>query len=134
MTTKDQGELFRFADAVRCQPAIDEWLANEPRELFSIAQFWFKKFRDCGDDVNEIIHDGCPVACVNDAAFGYVNVFKTHVNVGFFTGAFLHDPHKLLEGTGKRMRHVKVRNGDKIDSHALGELIESAYKDVKRRL
>lgn len=127
-------ELFRFTNAIRHQPAIDEWLSNEPKALFSIARQWFTKFRKCGDDVDEIIHDGCPVACVNGAAFGYVNVFKSHVSVGFFTGAFLHDPHKLLEGTGKRMRHVKVRAGNNVDSHALGELIESAYRDVKGRL
>jgi hypothetical protein len=127
-------ELFRFPNAVRHHPAVDEWLANEPHELFSIARFWFGKFRNCGADVNELLHDGCPTACVNDAAFGYVNVFKNHVNVGFFTGAFLPDPTKLLEGTGKRMRHVKLRIGDDLDPSVLGELIERAYRDVKRRL
>jgi hypothetical protein len=45
--------------------------------------------RGCGDDVRELVHDGCPVACVADAPFGYVNVFRTHVNVGFFYGAML---------------------------------------------
>ena len=64
-----------------------------------------------GADVHELMHDGCPTACVGDAAFGYVNAFREHVNVGFFTGAFLSDPDGLLEGTGKRMRHVKLRPG-----------------------
>ncbi len=127
-------ELFIFTEAARHLPEIDEWLSNEPHELFSIARQWFTKFRQCGDDVNEIIHDGCPTACVNDAAFGYVNVFKSHVNVGFFTGAFIQDPHNLLEGTGKRMRHVKLRPGIDIDSQALSELIGRAYLDVKGRL
>jgi hypothetical protein len=40
------------------------------------------------------------------ASFDYVNVFKAHVNVGFFQGTALPDPAKLLEGTGKRIRHV----------------------------
>ncbi len=92
------------------------------------------KFRHCGEDVNELLHDGCPVACVQGAAFGYVNVFKAHVNVGFFTGALLPDPKSLLEGTGKRMRHVKLRPGEELDQQALGDLIESAYLDVKGRL
>jgi hypothetical protein len=127
-------ELFRFGSALRHQPAIDEWLCGELHELFALARLWFTKFRTCGADVRELIHDGCPVACIEDAAFGYVNVFKTHVNVGFFTGAFLPDPHKRLEGTGKRMRHVKVRPGDDVDSAALDELIASAYLDVKGRL
>jgi hypothetical protein len=38
------------------------------------------------------MHDGCPTACVGDAAFGYVAAFRDHVNVGFFFGALLQDP------------------------------------------
>jgi hypothetical protein len=90
--------------------------------------------RECGDDVRELMHDGCPVACVEDVPFGYVNVFKAHVNVGFFLGALLRDPGGLLEGTGKRMRHVKVRPGEELDSAALRALIDAAYFDVKSRL
>ena len=127
-------QLFIFTEAAHYLPQIDACLSNEPNELFSIARQWFAIFRQCGDDVNEIMHDGCPTACVNDAAFGYVNVFNSHMNVGFFTVAFLQDPHSLLEGTGKRMRHVKVRPGIDIDSRALSELIEWAYLDVKGRL
>ena len=126
-------ELFKLSGAVEHSPAIDEWLYSEPGALFSIARAWFTQMRGCGKDVRELIHDGCPVACVNDAAFGYVNVFKKHVNVGFFNGAFLDDPYKLLAGTGKRMRHVKLRLEADADAQALAELIRQAYLDVKRR-
>ena len=130
----DRNELFIFPEAAQHLPEIDEWLSSEPDALFSIARRWFAAFRECGDDVNEIMHDGCPTACVDGAAFGYVNVFKSHINAGFFTGALLPDPHKLLEGTGKRMRHVKLRPDGRVDSQALSELINSAYADVKSRL
>jgi hypothetical protein len=90
--------------------------------------------RDCGEDVRELMHDGCPVACVKDAPFGYVNAFKDHVNVGFFHGAALEDPAGLLEGTGKRMRHVKLKPGCEIDGAALCELISAAYLDIRARL
>ncbi len=130
----NKSELFVFTEAGKYLPEIDEWLSGEPSELFSIARQWFAKFRQCGDDVNEVLHDGCPVACVSDVAFGYVNVFNTHVNVGFPAGASLQDPLKLLEGTGKRMRHVKLRTANGVDSRALGELIERAYVDMKGRL
>lgn len=137
IVTQQEGrlsELFRLSGAVEHLLEIDEWLSGQPSELFAIARKWFTRFRQCGDDVTEILHDGCPVACVGDAAFGYVNVFKAHVNVGFFTGAFLDDPHQLLEGTGKRMRHVKIKPGRDIDAHALAALITQAYLDVKGRL
>ena len=80
------------------------------------------------------MHDGCPVACVEDAAFGYVNSFRSHVNVGFFYGAVLEDPTGLLEGSGKRMRHVKLEPGRHINAAALGDLIDAAYLDIRARL
>ena len=103
-------------------------------ELGAIAQYWFEIMRDCRDDVREILHDGHPTACVGDAAFGYVNAFTAHVNVGFFRGAELNDPSGLLEGTGKNMRHVKLRPEREIDATALMRLIETAYIDMKGRM
>jgi len=90
--------------------------------------------RGCGDDVRELLHDGHPTACVGDAAFGYVNAFRDHVNVGFFLGAQIADPTRLLEGTGKFMRHVKLSPERDVDAAAVRELIETAYTDMKGRL
>lgn len=103
-------------------------------ELGAIAQRWFEVMRGCGDDVRELLHDGHPTACVGDAAFGYVNAFAAHVNVGFFRGAEIADPDGLLEGSGKFMRHVKLRPERDVDAAALTTLIEKAYADMKRRL
>lgn len=129
-----QVDLFRLSGAVRRDPAVDLWLTDAPVELRSIAQQWFVRMRQCGDDVRELIHDGCPVACVGDVAFGYVNSFKGHVNVGFFYGALIEDPADLLEGSGKRMRHVKLFPGREFNAAALSELIDAAYADIKERL
>jgi len=102
-------ELLRFNGAVERDPAIDAWMKEHAGELGAIAHQWFEVMRKCGDEVRELLHDGCPVACLGDAPFGYVNVFTSHVNVGFFHGAALPDPARLLQGTGKFMRHVKLR-------------------------
>jgi hypothetical protein len=118
---------------VERDPAIDSWLSGGG-DLRSIARAWFARMRECGDDVRELMHDGCPVACVEDAPFGYVNVFKAHVNVGFYQGASLRDPAGLLEGSGKRMRHVKLKPGSELDASALEDLITAAYLDIKVRL
>jgi hypothetical protein len=64
----------------------------------------------------------------------YANGFKAHVNVGFFRGAELADPGGLLEGTGKFMRHVKLRPGQRVDDAALRRLIHAAYLDMRQRL
>jgi hypothetical protein len=103
-------------------------------ELGAIARRWFKVMRESGDDVRELLHDGHPTACVGDAAFAYVNAFTAHVNVGFFRGAEIADPERLLEGTGKFMRHVKLRPESDVDATALMKLIETAYTDMKGRL
>ena len=127
-------DIFRLSGGVKRDPAVDIWLTDDSVELRSIAQEWFAKMRRCGDDVRELMHDGCPVACVEDAPFGYVNSFKNHVNVGFFYGATLEDPAGLLEGSGKRMRHVKVKPDSELDVEALSNLIDAAYADIKARL
>lgn len=126
--------ILRFPGGVRRDTAIESWFKEKPEELRSIAQPWFERMRECGNDVVELLHDGHPTACVGDAAFGYVNIFTNHANVGFFHGASLKDPHGLLEGTGKRMRHVKLKPGTKLDSSALNALIVAAYRDIKERL
>ena len=90
--------------------------------------------RASGADVRELLNDGFPTACVGDAPFGYVGAFSAHVNVGFFYGAALDDPAGLLEGAGKRMRHVKLRWGQRVNEAALGELIAAAYGDIRLRL
>ena len=127
-------QLFRFSTSVERDPAIDTWMEDHSGDLGAIAQQWFEVMRKCGDDVRELLHDGHPTACVADAAFAYVNAFTTHVNVGFFRGAELVDPVDLLEGTGRYMRHVKVRPGSDVDAKALTELIDAAYTDMKGRL
>ena len=127
-------DIFRLSGAVRRDAAVDAWMSDGPVELQSIAQTWFEHMRGRGDDVLELVHDGCPVACIEDAPFAYVDSFSSHVNVGFFHGAALDDPAGMLEGTGKRMRHVKLRPGSRINSAALRALIDAAYVDIKARL
>ena len=127
-------DLLRFNGAVRRDPRIEAWFYGFADPLRLTVRPWFERMRNCGADVRELLHDGCPTACVGDAPFGYVNAFKAHANVGFFHGAMLADPASLLEGDGKRMRHVKLRPGRETDDAALGDLVAAAYKDIRRRL
>ena len=126
--------LLRFNGAVERDPAIDRWMKDHPGELGAIALEWFRVMRRCGDEVRELLHDGHPIACLGDAPFGYVNVFASHVNVGFFHGAALPDPAHLLQGTGRFMRHVKLRPGTAPNTDALSRLIDAAYSDIKERV
>jgi hypothetical protein len=129
-----KAQLLRFDGAVERDAAIDAWMRERASELGDIASHWFDVMRRCGDEVRELLHDGCPVACLGDAPFGYVNVFTSHANVGFFHGSALPDPARLLQGTGKFMRHVKLRPGTPTNAAALNTLIENAYSDIKARV
>ena len=129
----DVDALFRLPGASRRDPEVEAWFFDLTDPFRLIAREWFLRMRRCGDDVCEILHDGCPTACVGDAAFAYVNAFSGHAAVGFFHGSSLPDPAGLLEGTGKRMRHVKLRPGVDLDERALEKLIVAACDDVRRR-
>jgi hypothetical protein len=128
------GSFLRFNGAKRHDPGIDRWFEARSPGLATIAREWFSRMRNCGQDVTELLHDGHPTACVEDAAFGYVNVFTAHVNIGLFHGASLADPSRLLQGTGRYMRHVKARPGELPERAPLEALIRSAYEDIKARL
>ncbi len=125
---------MRFPGALRRDPEVDAWFSAPDHELRRVTRPWFERLRTQGPDVRELLHDGHPTACVEDAAFAYVDTFSAHANVGFFFGAMLEDPARLLQGAGKRMRHVKLRWGEAIDEPALNDLIAAAYQDIRARL
>ena len=126
--------LFRFSDAVRHSPEVERWFMTQPPGLGDRAERWFNRLRACGPDVRELLHDGWPTACVEDAAFAYTSVHAAHVNIGFYRGAELPDRAGLMRGGGKRMRHVKLPAGEEVDEAALAALIQAAYDDMKTRL
>lgn len=126
--------IFRVSAASKTGADVDAWLATVNNQLRDIARVWIARMRACGDDVGILIHDGCPVACVGDAPFAYVNAFAAHVNIGFFYGASLEDPGRLLIGAGKRMRHVKIGPQNDIDVETIHGLLRAAHADIGVRL
>lgn len=131
---RGRDELFRFAGAMKRDPAVEAWMRAQRDELRPLVASWFGYLRACGDDVRELMHDGCATACAGEAAFAHVGAYKTHVSVYFFFGAELDDRCRLLEGTGKRGRHVALRPGMPVDEAALRRLVDTAYADVRARL
>ncbi len=116
-------ELFRLKGTAERHPAIDRWMKEHAGEMGAIAQEWFEVMRKCGDEVREVLHDGCPTACLGDTASGYVNVFTSHVSVGFFQGASLPDPaHRQVHAPSKaETGDSRKRRGSK-KAHRSGSL------------
>jgi hypothetical protein len=126
--------LFRLPTAIRRDPDVDSWFAHSDALRLTV-QPWFEELRGCGTDIRELLHDGRPTVCAGEAAFAYVDAYTKHATIGFFYGAFLEDPVAgLLQGAGKRMRHVKLHWGRPPDAVALRKLIKAAYRDVQHRL
>jgi hypothetical protein len=61
--------------------------------------------------------------------FCYIGAFKNHVNLGFNYGADLPDPEHLLEGSGKKFRHVKIDSAEKVKLPAVRRLVEAAVEN-----
>ena len=120
-------ELLRFNGAVERDPAIDAWMKEHAGELGAIAHQWFEVMRKCGDEVRELLHDGCPVACLGDAPFGYVNVFTWRSAAG--SGPIVarhrqvHAPCEAETGNGHKCRSAK-------HAHRCGVL---GYKSARRK-
>lgn len=126
--------LFRFPGALRRDPEVEAWFARSDDPVRAMVRPWFEKLRASGPDVRELMHDGRPTLCAGDAAFAYVDAFTAHANIGFFQGVQLADPARLLQGAGKRMRHVKLPWGEPVDEAALEALIAAAYRDMEARV
>ncbi|MBX9731279.1 MAG: DUF1801 domain-containing protein [Sphingomonas sp.] len=126
--------LFIFPEAGTRHAHVDEWLAKHDNEIGKIARILVDRVRSCGDDIRELVHDGRPTLCVEMAAFAYVDAYSRHAAIGFFEGASLPDPEKLLQGQGKRMRHIKLRTLDEVALPSLLMMIDAAYHDMRRRL
>ena len=59
-------------------------------------------------------------------------LYKEYVNLGFPRGVDLPDPEGLLEGTGKRARHVKITDAEIIDSPEVAALIQASAEETPR--
>lgn len=127
-------QLLRFSGSDIQNIDFDPWLEQKSEVLRPIAAKWFDAIKDCGPDVVDIFHDDYPIGCVDEAPFAYINVFAKHVNVGFFYGVDLPDPTRILEGTGRRMRHIKLFPDRQVADAAVHEILQHAYLDIKERL
>ena len=64
--------------------------------------------------------------------YAYIGVQNSYVNLGFYHGAALGDPTGLLEGTGKRLRHVKIHDAGEVKNAAIAALLREAIDDRKK--
>ena len=66
--------------------------------------------------------------------FCYLAPQKTRVNLGFFHGSELADPEKLLDGTGKKLRHIKIESKDQADQPEIRALLMRSLEERQASL
>ena len=104
---------------------VDKFIEQMPTEQQEIARILRKLICTTAKSLSETTKWGYP-CYVGKAKVCSIIPYPDHVNLAFFQGAKLDDPHGLLEGTGKGMRHVKFRSTKDIRKKALTDLIRLA--------
>ena len=114
---------------------FDELLEEASPEMQAIALALKKAILAVHPDAHEVVRLGDRAATYgvgpkkNTEAHTYIMPQKKHVNLGFFYGAVLNDPEGKMEGTGKKMRHIKIRSVEEAGSSYALSMIKLALEE-----
>ena len=107
---------------------FDDWVADVDPKLRPLAQGLRRMFLDAAPDLRESIKWGNPFFEKKGKVFYIASQADKYVTLGLCHGALLPNPDGLIEGTGKRMRHVKVRSLEEMAPSRLGRIIRGALE------
>ena len=105
--------------------AVDEYIDSAPKEQKEILETLRNLIFDAVPNLIEGFKWNQPVYAL-EKNFAYLKSNKQHVNLGFFSFDKIEDPEGLLEGTGKSMRHIKIKSQNEIDRKGLKNMIQQA--------
>ena len=106
---------------------VDSWLSGQEPGLREIAEALRQIILEACPEITETIKWGNPVYQRNGLVC-YLAATKAYVSLGFFNGAGLEDHEGRMEGTGKKMRHVKVRNKEGIHVEYFASWLREAVR------
>ena len=116
---------------------FDELLAITEEPLHPIAKAVREAVFEVDPNANEVVRLGDRAATYGVGprkmidGYAYIQPAKSWINLGFYQAVDLADPEGLLEGTGAKMRHVKIRSLDDAGRPAVRGLIEGALERRK---
>ena len=107
---------------------IDEFLHNYPCDVYTTSCLLRRCIQNEVPDCGETLHSGWKVVSYGlGYKFCAIAPHNNWVNIQFHNGVALPDPDKLMQGTGKSMRHVKIQDRKDINK-SLVQLIHHAVK------
>ena len=107
--------------------SVDSWMAELDPSLRDIAQALRELILQAAPGIAESIKWNTPNYAKGGSAC-YLAANKGHINLGFFNGAGLPNPDGLIEGTGEKMRHIKVRKPEDIRPDVFTSLVQEAVR------
>jgi hypothetical protein len=117
-------------------PELLEFLSAYDKPVVALALALRKKVLTAAPLATETIYDAYSAVAIGYSftgrlkeGFCHIAVYSQHVNLGFDWGTELPDPHKLLEGAGKRTRHVTLRNLSDVKDPRLEPLLRVAIQN-----
>lgn len=105
---------------------FEDWLEGVEPRLRPMALGLRRMFLEAEPDLRESIKWGNPCFEKKLRVFYLASQGDRYVTLGLWQGALLQDPEGLIEGTGKRMRHVKIRGEEELGNPAVGRIIREA--------
>ena len=109
------------------EKTVDTYIAELESWQGEIISEVRKIILEAAPEAEEAIKWAQPVYSLN-GPFAYIKAFKRAVNFGFWRGVDIDDPSGLLQGSGEKMRHVKLTDLNDIDEHAFTDFIQQAIK------
>ena len=106
---------------------VDAYVARLEPPIRELVEALRKLVREAAPEAEESLKWGTP-CYEHNGLLCSIGPARAYARLQFFPGASLADPAGLLEGTGKGMRHVKVRSADSIPSAALRALVREAVR------
>lgn len=107
--------------------SVDEYIAGLPKWQQEVVGSLRGLIKETEPEAQEAVKWSHPVFELN-GPFAYVHAYKNHINFGFWRGVDLADPKGLLDGSGEKMRHVKLTSLKDVDEQAFRSFVESAVE------
>jgi hypothetical protein len=114
---------------VRTMEAVDQYIVGLPEDMQNISNALRKIILDASPELIEEYKWSMPNYSCNGLVC-YLQASKKHVNLGFHKGNELKDKdiHNVLQGTGKTMRHIRIKKMEDIQRDVITPLIEAALE------
>ncbi|WP_058305958.1 DUF1801 domain-containing protein [Gracilibacillus massiliensis] len=109
------------------EKSVEQYIVKFPKNIQEITVDLHHLILNTSSEWTEEIKWGMPSYSIHKNIC-YLQASKNHVNLGFYHGAQLKDTYHLLEGTGKQMRHIRVKRVEDIDEYTLEFYIREAIQ------